>query len=93
MGDDEDSQPTRVCPNCSASLAGASQYCSERRAELDEMSYYQPMIEESVPGFVDAIGFSGHGFMQAPHRSVGRRNRRWRDFLTRGYLVAHGRAL
>ena len=25
-----------------------------------------PVIEESVPGFVNAIGFSGHGFMQAP---------------------------
>jgi sarcosine oxidase subunit beta len=27
---------------------------------------YHPVIEESVPGFVNAVGFSGHGFMQAP---------------------------
>jgi sarcosine oxidase subunit beta len=27
---------------------------------------YHPVIEESVPGLVNAVGFSGHGFMQAP---------------------------
>ena len=27
---------------------------------------HHPIIEESVPGFVNAVGFSGHGFMQAP---------------------------
>jgi sarcosine oxidase subunit beta len=25
-----------------------------------------PIIEETVPGFVNAVGFSGHGFMHAP---------------------------
>jgi sarcosine oxidase subunit beta len=25
-----------------------------------------PIIEETVPGFINAVGFSGHGFMQAP---------------------------
>ncbi|MEF8842347.1 MAG: FAD-dependent oxidoreductase [Haloarculaceae archaeon] len=25
-----------------------------------------PIIEETVPGFVNAVGFSGHGFMQSP---------------------------
>ncbi|RBI60362.1 FAD-binding oxidoreductase [halophilic archaeon] len=27
---------------------------------------HHPIIEESLPGFVNAVGFSGHGFMQAP---------------------------
>lgn len=27
---------------------------------------HHPIIEETVPGFVNAVGFSGHGFMQAP---------------------------
>jgi sarcosine oxidase subunit beta len=27
---------------------------------------HHPIIEESVPGFVNAVGFSGHGFMQSP---------------------------
>ncbi|MFB6300425.1 MAG: NAD(P)/FAD-dependent oxidoreductase [Halobacteriales archaeon] len=27
---------------------------------------YHPVIEETVPGFINAVGFSGHGFMQAP---------------------------
>lgn len=27
---------------------------------------HHPIIEESVPGFVQAIGFSGHGFQHAP---------------------------
>jgi sarcosine oxidase subunit beta len=27
---------------------------------------HHPIIEETVPGFVNAIGFSGHGFMQSP---------------------------
>jgi sarcosine oxidase subunit beta len=27
---------------------------------------HHPIIEESLPGFVQAIGFSGHGFMHAP---------------------------
>lgn len=27
---------------------------------------HHPIIEESEPGFVNAVGFSGHGFMQAP---------------------------
>ena len=27
---------------------------------------HHPVIEESVPGFVTATGFSGHGFMQSP---------------------------
>jgi len=25
-----------------------------------------PIIEESIPGFINAVGFSGHGFMHAP---------------------------
>jgi sarcosine oxidase subunit beta len=25
-----------------------------------------PIVEETVPGFVNAVGFSGHGFMHAP---------------------------
>lgn len=29
-------------------------------------SDHHPIIEETVPGFVNAVGFSGHGFMQAP---------------------------
>jgi sarcosine oxidase subunit beta len=27
---------------------------------------HHPVIEETVPGFVNAVGFSGHGFMQSP---------------------------
>lgn len=27
---------------------------------------HHPIIEETIPGFVNAVGFSGHGFMQAP---------------------------
>ncbi|WP_255171725.1 NAD(P)/FAD-dependent oxidoreductase [Natrononativus amylolyticus] len=27
---------------------------------------HHPIIEESIPGFINAVGFSGHGFMQAP---------------------------
>ncbi|RBI59434.1 FAD-binding oxidoreductase [halophilic archaeon] len=27
---------------------------------------HHPIIEESLPGLVNAVGFSGHGFMQAP---------------------------
>lgn len=27
---------------------------------------HHPIIEETQPGFVNAVGFSGHGFMQAP---------------------------
>ncbi len=27
---------------------------------------HHPIIEESVPGFINAVGFSGHGFQQAP---------------------------
>ena len=27
---------------------------------------HHPVIEETRPGFVNAVGFSGHGFMQAP---------------------------
>jgi sarcosine oxidase subunit beta len=27
---------------------------------------HHPIIDEIVPGFVNAVGFSGHGFMQAP---------------------------
>jgi sarcosine oxidase subunit beta len=27
---------------------------------------YHPIVEESIPGFVQAIGFSGHGFQHAP---------------------------
>ncbi|MEF8851498.1 MAG: FAD-dependent oxidoreductase [Haloarculaceae archaeon] len=27
---------------------------------------HHPIIEETRPGFVNAVGFSGHGFMQAP---------------------------
>ena len=27
---------------------------------------HHPVLEETVPGFVSAIGFSGHGFQQAP---------------------------
>jgi sarcosine oxidase subunit beta len=27
---------------------------------------HHPIIEETVPGFVNAAGFSGHGFMQSP---------------------------
>ena len=27
---------------------------------------HHPIIEESLPGFVNAVGFSGHGFMHAP---------------------------
>ncbi len=27
---------------------------------------YHPVLEETAPGFVNAVGFSGHGFMQAP---------------------------
>ncbi|WP_049972595.1 NAD(P)/FAD-dependent oxidoreductase [Haladaptatus cibarius] len=27
---------------------------------------HHPIIEESFPGFINAAGFSGHGFMQAP---------------------------
>lgn len=27
---------------------------------------HHPIIEETRPGFVNAIGFSGHGFMQSP---------------------------
>lgn len=27
---------------------------------------HHPIIEETVPGFVNAVGFSGHGFMQSP---------------------------
>jgi sarcosine oxidase subunit beta len=25
-----------------------------------------PIVEETIPGFVNAVGFSGHGFMQSP---------------------------
>lgn len=31
---------------------------------------HDPIIEETIPGFVNAVGFSGHGFMLAP--AVGR---------------------
>jgi sarcosine oxidase subunit beta len=27
---------------------------------------HHPIIEETLPGFVNAVGFSGHGFMQSP---------------------------
>jgi sarcosine oxidase subunit beta len=27
---------------------------------------HHPIIEETIPGFVNAVGFSGHGFMQSP---------------------------
>ena len=27
---------------------------------------HHPVVEESVPGFINAVGFSGHGFQQAP---------------------------
>jgi sarcosine oxidase subunit beta len=27
---------------------------------------HHPVIEETMPGFVNAVGFSGHGFMQSP---------------------------
>jgi len=27
---------------------------------------HSPILEESLPGFVNAVGFSGHGFMHAP---------------------------
>ncbi|WP_255171720.1 NAD(P)/FAD-dependent oxidoreductase [Natrononativus amylolyticus] len=27
---------------------------------------HHPIIEEAIPGFINAVGFSGHGFMQAP---------------------------
>jgi sarcosine oxidase subunit beta len=27
---------------------------------------HHPIVEETVPGFVNAVGFSGHGFMQSP---------------------------
>lgn len=27
---------------------------------------HHPIIEETMPGFVNAVGFSGHGFMQSP---------------------------
>ncbi|MGM0604922.1 MAG: NAD(P)/FAD-dependent oxidoreductase, partial [Halobacteriota archaeon] len=27
---------------------------------------HHPIIEETVPGFVNAVGFSGHGFQHAP---------------------------
>jgi sarcosine oxidase subunit beta len=27
---------------------------------------HHPIVEESLPGFVQAVGFSGHGFMHAP---------------------------
>lgn len=27
---------------------------------------HHPIVEESIPGFVNAVGFSGHGFMHAP---------------------------
>ena len=27
---------------------------------------HHPIVEETVPGFVNAVGFSGHGFQQAP---------------------------
>src|SRR5699024_3049862 len=27
---------------------------------------HHPILEETLPGFVTAAGFSGHGFMQAP---------------------------
>jgi sarcosine oxidase subunit beta len=27
---------------------------------------HSPIIEETVPGFVQAVGFSGHGFQHAP---------------------------
>jgi sarcosine oxidase subunit beta len=27
---------------------------------------HHPLVEESVPGFVQAVGFSGHGFQHAP---------------------------
>jgi sarcosine oxidase subunit beta len=27
---------------------------------------HHPIVEETVPGFVDAVGFSGHGFQHAP---------------------------
>jgi len=27
---------------------------------------HHPIIEESIPGLVNAVGFSGHGFMQSP---------------------------
>jgi sarcosine oxidase subunit beta len=31
---------------------------------------HHPIVEETVPGFVNAVGFSGHGFQHAP--AVGR---------------------
>ncbi|WP_327053708.1 NAD(P)/FAD-dependent oxidoreductase [Halomicrococcus gelatinilyticus] len=27
---------------------------------------HHPIVEETIPGFVNAVGFSGHGFQQAP---------------------------
>jgi sarcosine oxidase subunit beta len=27
---------------------------------------HHPIIEEALPGFVNVVGFSGHGFMQSP---------------------------
>ncbi len=31
---------------------------------------HHPIIEESIPGFVNAVGFSGHGFMQSPAAGI-----------------------
>ncbi|MBP1986827.1 NAD(P)/FAD-dependent oxidoreductase [Halolamina salifodinae] len=27
---------------------------------------HHPILEETIPGFINAVGFSGHGFMQSP---------------------------
>ena len=31
---------------------------------------HHPVIEETIPGFVNATGFSGHGFMQSPATGI-----------------------
>jgi sarcosine oxidase subunit beta len=50
-----------------ADYFGAETTTKERIAGVySKTSDNNPIIEETVPGFVNAVGFSGHGFMHAP---------------------------
>jgi len=74
---DPDSYPTRVPLDWSAQvaegLADVADYFGLNTEIRNGWSGlyavtpdHHPIIEETVPGFVNAVGFSGHGFMQSP---------------------------
>lgn len=74
---DPDAYPTDFDLDWAAAALGRAERCAgyfggETRVKDGWSGLYamtpdhQPIIEESRPGFVNAVGFSGHGFMHAP---------------------------